>query len=93
MKNLAKYIVKDEKLPLLPCQMKELQKVFLATNGDYKYTDKIMTYLFEFAHGPKPGSSHQSQQSYFGLILDAWKPLFGEGPVSTITGEHLTLEN
>ncbi|OBS69492.1 hypothetical protein A6R68_01929, partial [Neotoma lepida] len=71
------------KLPLLLSRMKEVGKVFLATNSDYKYTDKIMTYLFDFPHGPKPGSSHRPWQSYFDLILvDARKPLFfGEGTV------------
>lgn len=73
--------------------MKEVGKVFLATNSDYKYTDKIMTYLFDFPHGPKPGSSHRPWQSYFDLILvDARKPLFfGEGTVlrqvDTVSGE------
>uniref|UniRef100_A0A7N8YQN0 5'-nucleotidase, cytosolic IIb n=1 Tax=Mastacembelus armatus TaxID=205130 RepID=A0A7N8YQN0_9TELE len=74
VENLEKYVVKDGKLPLLLSRMNEVAKVFLATNSDYKYTDKIMTYLFDFPHGPK---------SYFDLILvDARKPLFfGEGTV------------
>lgn len=79
VENLEKYVVKDGKLPLLLSRMKEVGKVFLATNSDYKYTDKIMTYLFDFPHGPKPGSSHRPWQSYFDLILvDARKPLFLE---------------
>uniref|UniRef100_A0A8C9Y8U9 5'-nucleotidase, cytosolic IIb n=1 Tax=Sander lucioperca TaxID=283035 RepID=A0A8C9Y8U9_SANLU len=71
------------KLPLLLSRMNEVAKVFLATNSDYKYTDKIMTYLFDFPHGPKPGTSHRPWQSYFDLILvDARKPqFFGEGTV------------
>ncbi|XP_051002681.1 cytosolic purine 5'-nucleotidase isoform X3 [Acomys russatus] len=83
VENLEKYVVKDGKLPLLLSRMNEVGKVFLATNSDYKYTDKIMTYLFDFPHGPKPGSSHRPWQSYFDLILvDARKPLFfGEGTV------------
>ncbi|XP_022259099.2 cytosolic purine 5'-nucleotidase-like isoform X1 [Canis lupus familiaris] len=83
VENLEKYVVKDGKLPLLLSRMKEVGKVFLATNSNYKYTDKIMTYLFDFPHGPKPGSSHRPWQSYFDLILvDAQKPLFfGEGTV------------
>ncbi|XP_072827904.1 cytosolic purine 5'-nucleotidase isoform X2 [Vicugna pacos] len=69
VENLEKYVVKDGKLPLLLSRMKEVGKVFLATNSDYKYTD--------------PGSSHRPWQSYFDLILvDARKPLFfGEGTV------------
>uniref|UniRef100_A0A8D3CNA1 5'-nucleotidase, cytosolic IIb n=1 Tax=Scophthalmus maximus TaxID=52904 RepID=A0A8D3CNA1_SCOMX len=83
VENLEKYVVKDGKLPLLLSRMNEVAKVFLATNSDYKYTDKIMTYLFDFPHGPKPGTSHRPWQSYFDLILvDARKPLFfGEGTV------------
>ncbi|XP_059408427.1 cytosolic purine 5'-nucleotidase-like [Carassius carassius] len=83
VENLDKYVVKDAKLPLLLSRMNEVSKVFLATNSDYKYTDKIMTYLFDFSHGPKHGTPHRPWQSYFDLILvDARKPLFfGEGTV------------
>lgn len=94
VENLEKCVVKDGKLPLLLSQMKEVGKVFLATNSDYKYRDKIMTYLFEFPHDPKPGNSHWPGQSYFDLILvDAWKLLiFGEGivmcQVDTKTGKQ-----
>lgn len=28
-------------------------KVFLLTNSDYCFTDKIMTYLFDFPHGAR----------------------------------------
>ncbi|XP_034095048.1 cytosolic purine 5'-nucleotidase isoform X2 [Gymnodraco acuticeps] len=92
VENLEKYVVRDGKLSLLLSRMNEVAKVFLATNSDYKYTEKIMTYLFDFPHGPKPGTSHRPWQSYFDLILvDARKPLFfGEGTVlrqvDTITG-------
>uniref|UniRef100_A0A669B2E5 Cytosolic purine 5'-nucleotidase n=1 Tax=Oreochromis niloticus TaxID=8128 RepID=A0A669B2E5_ORENI len=77
VENLEKYVVKDPKLPLLLSRMNEVSKVFLVTNSDYKYTEKIMTYLFDLPHGPKPW------QSYFDLILvDARKPVFfGEGTV------------
>uniref|UniRef100_A0A8C1K9E4 5'-nucleotidase, cytosolic IIb n=1 Tax=Cyprinus carpio TaxID=7962 RepID=A0A8C1K9E4_CYPCA len=83
VENLEKYVVKDAKLSLLLSRMNEVAKVFLATNSDYKYTDKIMTYLFDFSHGPKHGTPHRPWQSYFDLILvDARKPLFfGEGTV------------
>uniref|UniRef100_A0AAQ4S5I7 5'-nucleotidase, cytosolic IIb n=1 Tax=Gasterosteus aculeatus aculeatus TaxID=481459 RepID=A0AAQ4S5I7_GASAC len=53
VENLEKYVVRDGKLPLLLSRMNEVAKVFLATNSDYKYTDKIMNYLFDFPHGPK----------------------------------------
>uniref|UniRef100_A0A3P9A3Z9 Cytosolic purine 5'-nucleotidase n=1 Tax=Esox lucius TaxID=8010 RepID=A0A3P9A3Z9_ESOLU len=83
LENLEKYVVKDGKLPLLLSRMNEVAKVFLATNSDYKYTEKIMTYLFDFPHGPKMGMPHRPWQSYFDLILvDARKPVFfGEGTV------------
>uniref|UniRef100_A0A674EQT1 5'-nucleotidase, cytosolic IIb n=1 Tax=Salmo trutta TaxID=8032 RepID=A0A674EQT1_SALTR len=78
-----KVVLYGAKLPLLLSRMNEVAKVFLATNSDYKYTHKIMTYLFDFPHGPKHGTSHRPWQSYFDLILvDARKPLFfGEGTV------------
>ncbi|XP_038641105.1 cytosolic purine 5'-nucleotidase-like isoform X1 [Scyliorhinus canicula] len=77
--NLERYVMKDARLPLLLSRMKEVGKVFLATNSDYSYTDAIMKYLLDFPHGPKQCSWH----SYFDLILvDARKPLFfGEGTV------------
>uniref|UniRef100_A0A673HVQ9 Cytosolic purine 5'-nucleotidase n=1 Tax=Sinocyclocheilus rhinocerous TaxID=307959 RepID=A0A673HVQ9_9TELE len=83
VENLEKYVVKDAKLPLLLSRMNEVAKVFLVTNSDCKYTDKIMTYLFDFPHGPKAGTPHRPWQSYFDLILvDARKPVFfGEGTV------------
>ncbi|KAK1905961.1 Cytosolic purine 5'-nucleotidase [Dissostichus eleginoides] len=83
VENLEKYVAKDPKLPLLLSRMNEVAKVFLATNSDYKYTEKIMTYLFDFPHGPKPGTPHRPWKSYFDMILvDARKPVFfGEGTV------------
>ncbi|PWA16955.1 hypothetical protein CCH79_00012740, partial [Gambusia affinis] len=94
VENLEKYVVRDGKLPLLLSRMNEVAKIFLATNSDYKYTDKIMTYLFDFHHGPKPGTAHKPWQSYFDLILvDARKPVFfGEGTVlrqvDTVSGHE-----
>nr|XP_045727699.1 5'-nucleotidase domain-containing protein 4-like isoform X2 [Mirounga angustirostris] len=34
------------RIPILLGKMKEVGKVFLATNSSYNYTDAIMTYLF-----------------------------------------------
>uniref|UniRef100_UPI00398F02AD cytosolic purine 5'-nucleotidase-like isoform X1 n=3 Tax=Pristiophorus japonicus TaxID=55135 RepID=UPI00398F02AD len=81
--NLEKYVMKDPRLPLLLGRMKEVGKVFLATNSDYSYTDAIMKYLFDYPHGLKPGISQHSWRSYFDLIVvDSRKPLFfGEGTV------------
>ncbi|XP_007905634.1 cytosolic purine 5'-nucleotidase isoform X3 [Callorhinchus milii] len=83
LENMEKYVMKDPRLPLLLSRMNEVAKVFLATNSDYSYTDAIMSYLFDFPHGPKPGTAHRSWRSYFDLIVvDTRKPLFfGEGTV------------
>ncbi|XP_072213277.1 cytosolic purine 5'-nucleotidase-like isoform X1 [Excalfactoria chinensis] len=53
LENLEKYVVKDPRVPLLLSRMREVGKVFLATNSDYNYTDAIMTYLFDFSEGDK----------------------------------------
>ncbi|XP_068277425.1 cytosolic purine 5'-nucleotidase-like isoform X2 [Nyctibius grandis] len=78
LENLEKYVVKDPRVPLLLSRMKEVGKVFLATNSDYNYTDAIMSYLFDFSDGDK-----RPWRSYFDLIVvDTRKPLFfAEGTV------------
>ncbi|XP_066570445.1 cytosolic purine 5'-nucleotidase isoform X2 [Amia ocellicauda] len=83
LQNMEKYIEKDPRLPLLLSRMKEVAKVFLATNSDYNYTEAIMSYLFDHPQGPKPGTPKQPWRSYFDLVaVDTRKPLFfGEGTV------------
>ncbi|KAM6113214.1 LOW QUALITY PROTEIN: cytosolic purine 5'-nucleotidase-like [Phoenicopterus ruber ruber] len=78
LENLEKYVVKDPRVPLLLSRMKEVGKVFLATNSDYNYTDALMSYLFDFGDGDK-----RPWRSYFDLIVvDTRKPLFfAEGTV------------
>uniref|UniRef100_I3J6S1 5'-nucleotidase, cytosolic II, like 1 n=1 Tax=Oreochromis niloticus TaxID=8128 RepID=I3J6S1_ORENI len=68
-------------LPVLLTRIKEVAKVFLATNSDYNYTEVIMTYLLE--SNVKPGSPKKSWRSYFDLVVvDTKKPLFfAEGTV------------
>lgn len=67
-------------------------KLFLLTNSDYKFTDRIMTFLFDFPHGAKPEDPHRDWKTYFDtIVVDARKPLFfGEGTilrqVDTTTG-------
>ncbi|XP_050793415.1 5'-nucleotidase domain-containing protein 4-like isoform X3 [Gopherus flavomarginatus] len=80
LENLEKFVVKDPRVPLLLSRMKEVGKVFLATNSDYNYTDAIMTYLFTFDLGDKV---QRPWRSYFDLIVvDTRKPLFfAEGTV------------
>lgn len=67
-------------------------KLFILTNSDYNFTNKIMTYLFDFPHGAKFDEPHRSWRTYFDIVVvDARKPLFfGEGTilrqVDTTTG-------
>ncbi|NXE43023.1 5NTC nucleotidase, partial [Ptilorrhoa leucosticta] len=83
LENLEKYVVKDPRVPLLLSRMKEVGKVFLATNSDYTYTDAIMSYLFDFSNGDKADVPQRPWRSYFDLIVvDTRKPLFfAEGTV------------
>lgn len=51
---MEKYVKKDERLPMFLERLRESgAKTFLLTNSDYNFTDKIMTYLFDFPHGAK----------------------------------------
>ncbi|XP_054854318.1 cytosolic purine 5'-nucleotidase-like isoform X1 [Eublepharis macularius] len=83
LENLEKYVVKDPRVPLLLSRMKEVGKVFLATNSDYNYTDAIMTYLFDFSEDDMEEPQPRPWRSYFDLIVvDTRKPLFfAEGTV------------
>ncbi|XP_062995489.1 cytosolic purine 5'-nucleotidase-like isoform X3 [Elgaria multicarinata webbii] len=84
LEKLEKYVVKDPRVPLLLSRMKEVGKVFLATNSDYNYTDAIMTYLFDFSEDDaQEESQHRSWRSCFDVIVvDTRKPLFfAEGTV------------
>jgi 5'-nucleotidase len=54
IKNLDEYVKKDERLPMFLTRIRESgAKVFLLTNSDNRFTDEIMTYLFEFPHGAR----------------------------------------
>lgn len=54
VENLEEYVNKDERLPMFLARLKESgAKTFLLTNSDYIFTNKIMTYLFDFPHGPR----------------------------------------
>ncbi|KAM9338125.1 5'-nucleotidase, cytosolic II, like 1 isoform 1-T2 [Symphorus nematophorus] len=80
IKNLEKYVLKDPNLPVLLTRIKEVAKVFLATNSDYNYTEAIMKYLLE--SNTKSGQK-KSWRSFFDLVVvDTRKPLFfAEGTV------------
>eukprot|EP01135_Chromosphaera_perkinsii_P009739 Nk52_evm4s1869 gene=Nk52_evmTU4s1869 len=82
MRNLERFIVKDSRLPLFLDRLNKAGKhVFLVTNSDYEYTEKMMTHLFNFPHGATEADPHRSWKTYFDVIIcDARKPLFfGEG--------------
>ncbi|XP_049640596.1 5'-nucleotidase domain-containing protein 4 [Suncus etruscus] len=80
LQNLEKYVEKDERIPMLLGKMKEVGKVFLATNSSYNYTNAIMTYLFETGEAE---TQTRPWRSYFDLIVvDTHKPgFFAEGTV------------
>lgn len=81
IKNLEKYVVRDPNIDALLTRVKEVAKVFLATNSDYTYTEAIMKYLLE--NGTKSGNQKKSWRSFFDLVVvDTRKPLFfAEGTV------------
>ncbi|XP_073334567.1 5'-nucleotidase, cytosolic II, like 1 isoform X2 [Pagrus major] len=81
IKNLEKYVDKDPNLPILLNRIKDVAKVFLATNSDYTYTEAIMKYLLE--SNVKSGKPKKSWRSFFDLVVvDTRKPLFfAEGTV------------
>uniref|UniRef100_A0A8C7R2E8 5'-nucleotidase, cytosolic II, like 1 n=1 Tax=Oncorhynchus mykiss TaxID=8022 RepID=A0A8C7R2E8_ONCMY len=79
LRNLDKYVVRDLNLPVLLTRIKEVAKVFLATNSDYNYTEAIMKYLLE----TPPGYPKKPWRAFFDLVVvDTRKPLFfAEGTV------------
>lgn len=84
IKDLDLYVKKDERLPMFLTHIRESgAKVFLLTNSDYNFTDKIMTHLFDFPHGARPEEPHRDWKTYFDtIVVDARKPLFfGEGTI------------
>ncbi|XP_054730817.1 cytosolic purine 5'-nucleotidase [Anastrepha obliqua] len=84
IENLDYYVKKDPRLPMVLSRIRESgAKVFLLTNSDYKYTNIIMSYLFDFEHGARPDDPHRNWKTYFDVIVvDAAKPLFfGEGTI------------
>ncbi|XP_071449010.1 cytosolic purine 5'-nucleotidase isoform X2 [Hetaerina americana] len=93
IEGLNEYVKKDPRLPMFLNRIRESgAKVFLLTNSEYLFTDKIMTYLFDFPHGARPEEPHRNWKTYFDyIVVDARKPLFfGEGTilrqVDTVSG-------
>ncbi|XP_013099390.2 cytosolic purine 5'-nucleotidase isoform X3 [Stomoxys calcitrans] len=84
VENLDYYVKKDPRLPMVLARIRESgAKVFLLTNSDYNFSNKIMTHIFDFPHGAKPEEPHRDWKTYFDVIVvDARKPLFfGEGTI------------
>ncbi|XP_026862313.2 5'-nucleotidase, cytosolic II, like 1 isoform X1 [Electrophorus electricus] len=81
LKNLDKYVIRDPRIPLFLERIKEVAKVFLATNSNYNYTEAILKYLLDAP--PDSKSPRKSWRSFFDLVVvDTQKPLFfGEGTV------------
>jgi 5'-nucleotidase len=72
-------VIQDERLPLLFERMRQHnKKIFLLTNSDYQYTNKIMTFLFSVA-----SAQGRKWTSFFDyIVVDGRKPLFfGEGTI------------
>lgn len=54
IENLDHYVKKDPRLPMVISRIRESgAKCFILTNSDYDFTNKIMTYLFDFPHGAR----------------------------------------
>ncbi|KAF4521533.1 hypothetical protein B566_EDAN009501 [Ephemera danica] len=90
--KLEEFVKRDERLPTVLSRIRESgAKTFLLTNSDYRFTNRIMTYLFDFPHGAQlysqwrtlPDEPHRDWKTYFDyIVVDACKPLFfGEGTI------------
>uniref|UniRef100_A0A4W4GD63 5'-nucleotidase, cytosolic II, like 1 n=1 Tax=Electrophorus electricus TaxID=8005 RepID=A0A4W4GD63_ELEEL len=74
-------VFSQPRIPLFLERIKEVAKVFLATNSNYNYTEAILKYLLDAP--PDSKSPRKSWRSFFDLVVvDTQKPLFfGEGTV------------
>jgi len=73
--ELEKYVARDENMPsLLKSMSQSGKKLFLVTNSEYWYTEKIMNYLFDV-----PTAEGRKWTEFFKVsIVDSRKPLFFE---------------
>lgn len=72
LENLDKYVIKQPKLPgFLDYLHQSGSKVFLVTNSDYRYTERLLSYMFDL-----PGQSTPWKNYFDYIIVDARKPLF-----------------
>ncbi|VVC33953.1 Hypothetical protein CINCED_3A008224 [Cinara cedri] len=84
IQNISDYVTKDPRLPMFLARIRDSgAKVFLLTNSDYRFTNMIMTYLFDYPHGASETEPHRDWQTYFDIVVvDARKPLFfSEGTI------------
>ena len=52
--NMELYLKKDDRLPMFLSRIKESgAKIFILTNSEYNFTDRVMEYLFDFPYGAK----------------------------------------
>lgn len=96
IENMDLYLNKDERLPTFLTRIRESgAKVFILTNSDYNFTDRVMSYLFDIPRDntdEKAAETQRNWKTYFDwIVVDAKKPLFfGEGTtlrqVDTLTG-------
>uniref|UniRef100_A0A3P8SJS2 5'-nucleotidase, cytosolic II, like 1 n=1 Tax=Amphiprion percula TaxID=161767 RepID=A0A3P8SJS2_AMPPE len=84
IKNLEKYVIRDPKLPVLLRRIKEVAKVFLATNSDYSYTETS-------GHGmSKCLLSHRRMlciSRFFNMSVVFWMQNTGKLRIGTYTGD------
>jgi 5'-nucleotidase len=71
---MEKYVEKDGRLPLLLARLKAANKsLFLLTNSDFAYTNKVMKYILD-------GDEDWPQKYFDFVVCDANKPsFFGDG--------------
>ena len=75
---MEEYVHKDERLPILLNRMRESGvKVFLLTNSDYWYTNKIMGYLLTFPDDVSLIYFIKIKVIAFNKSFINWRPLQG----------------
>lgn len=68
IENLDLYLKRDERLPMFLSRITDSgAKLFILTNSEYNFTNKIMDYLFDFPHGAKV--NNRSRTYVFTVIV------------------------
>lgn len=69
IENLDLYLKKDKRLPTFLSRITESgAKLFILTNSDYNFTDRIMNYLFDFPHGAQVSLHLLHLNSYLDVL-------------------------